>query len=133
MIHRHIQSAVSRQSQAFSRTFTPRQGNKMSTVAQEFRKSLVNLDPFSVVLPCGGKYRAYFLRRSFSGILRVWPGNATGLSNQAFGARVFTAVLTITIISIILKLYSPRYLVNITFSRHGRSARSYFSCVVYHF
>ena len=37
-----------------------------------------------------------------------------------------------TTISIIFKLYSPRYPVNITFSRRGRSAKSYFSCVVYH-
>ena len=35
-------------------------------------------------------------------------------------------------ISIIFKLYSPRYPVNITFSRRGRSAKSYFSCVVFH-
>ena len=38
----------------------------------------------------------------------------------------------IFLISIIFKLYSPRYPVNITFSRRGRSAKSYFSCVVYH-
>ena len=35
-------------------------------------------------------------------------------------------------INIILKLYSPHYPVNITFSRRGRSAKSYFSSVVYH-
>ena len=39
--------------------------------------------------------------------------------------------LLIKYFSIILKLYSPRYPLNITFSRRGRPAKSYFSCVVY--
>ena len=41
-------------------------------------------------------------------------------------------LLLFTIISIVVKLYSPRYPVNITFSRHSCSAKSYFSCVVYY-
>ena len=35
-------------------------------------------------------------------------------------------------VSIVFKLYSPHYSVNITFSKRGRSAKSYFSCVVYY-
>ena len=39
--------------------------------------------------------------------------------------------LGISIFSIILKLYSPRLPVNITFSRRGCSAQSCFSCVAF--
>ena len=45
--------------------------------------------------------------------------------------KVRTILYSIMIISIILKLYSPRYPVNITFSRRGHSAKSHFSFVVY--
>ena len=67
--------------------------------------------------------------KQISEVMRMKPYSAIHVSGTA-NYTLYRA--GISLISIILKLYSPRYPVNITFSRGGRSAKSYFSCVVYH-
>ena len=61
----------------------------------------------------------------------VYKSDHISLLAMAFVLLIPHPAKRILVISIIFKLFSQRYPVNIAFSRSGRSPKSYFSCVVY--